>query len=207
MSKRRTRLFLFDPFGPLCVTDPDSGGGGPTPAPTPPAYAPPATQADLDRIIKDRLDRERAKFADYADLKAKAEAHDKALEDAKTEQEKAVDAARKEGEAAANQRANARLVSAEIRALAAAAGFRDPADATAHVDAASVQVGDDGQVDAASLKAALDELAKAKPYLLKETRPRPVLAQGSSGGSESGVAAGRAMFDATRKRAGTQQTA
>ena len=32
----------------------------------------PATQADLDRIVGDRLARERAKFADYDDLKVKA---------------------------------------------------------------------------------------------------------------------------------------
>lgn len=31
------------------------------------------TQADIDRIVEDRLKRERAKFADYSDLKAKAE--------------------------------------------------------------------------------------------------------------------------------------
>lgn len=32
----------------------------------------PATQADLDRIIQDRVARERSKYADYDDLKAKA---------------------------------------------------------------------------------------------------------------------------------------
>lgn len=31
------------------------------------------TQADVDRIVADRLSRERAKYADYDDLKAKAE--------------------------------------------------------------------------------------------------------------------------------------
>lgn len=35
-------------------------------------YKAPATQADLDRIVGDRLARERTKFADYDDLKAKA---------------------------------------------------------------------------------------------------------------------------------------
>lgn len=34
-----------------------------------PTWAPPATQADLDRIISDRLARERAKYSDYAELK------------------------------------------------------------------------------------------------------------------------------------------
>lgn len=33
-------------------------------------YTPPATQADLDRIIEGRLQRERAKYADYDQLKA-----------------------------------------------------------------------------------------------------------------------------------------
>lgn len=37
-------------------------------------YKAPATQADLDRIVGDRLARERAKFADYDDLKAQATA-------------------------------------------------------------------------------------------------------------------------------------
>lgn len=35
-------------------------------------YQPPASQADLDRIISERLGRERAKFADYDELTAKA---------------------------------------------------------------------------------------------------------------------------------------
>lgn len=37
------------------------------------AYTPPATQADLDRIIEGRLKREREKYADYDHLKAEAE--------------------------------------------------------------------------------------------------------------------------------------
>lgn len=36
-------------------------------------YTPPATQADLDRILEQRLSRERAKFGDYDELKTKAE--------------------------------------------------------------------------------------------------------------------------------------
>lgn len=41
-------------------------------------YTPPASQADMDRIIADRLSRERGKYADYDDLKAKAEKFDQA---------------------------------------------------------------------------------------------------------------------------------
>lgn len=36
-------------------------------------YTPPASQAELDRIIAERLSRERSKYADYEDLKAKAQ--------------------------------------------------------------------------------------------------------------------------------------
>src|SRR5690349_12903050 len=55
----------------------------PTPTPSAPA-APPATpeepekqeptftQADVDRIVRERVQRERARYADYDDLKAKA---------------------------------------------------------------------------------------------------------------------------------------
>ena len=35
-------------------------------------YTPPASQADFDRIVQTRIERERAKFADYEDLKAAA---------------------------------------------------------------------------------------------------------------------------------------
>lgn len=49
----------------------------PTPEPTPeadPSKEPEQTftQADVDRIVKERVQRERAKYADYDDLKAKA---------------------------------------------------------------------------------------------------------------------------------------
>ena len=54
------------------MTDPN-----PTPDPTSNPNPEPTTdqtftQADLDRIVSERLQRERAKFADYDDLKAKA---------------------------------------------------------------------------------------------------------------------------------------
>lgn len=56
-------------------------------------YTPPASQADLDRIIADRLSREKAKFADYGDLKKKAEQFDAAQEAAKSDLQKAQDRA------------------------------------------------------------------------------------------------------------------
>lgn len=54
-------------------------------------YQPPATQADLDRIIADRVSRERAKYSNYDELKAKADQFDKVEEAQKTEVQKLQD--------------------------------------------------------------------------------------------------------------------
>lgn len=70
------------------------------------------TQADLDQIVKDRITRERAKFADYDDLKKKAAA-------AMTEQERAVAEAKDAGRAEAIAETGGRLVKAEFKAAAA----------------------------------------------------------------------------------------
>jgi broad specificity phosphatase PhoE len=47
------------------------------------------SQTDLDRIISDRLSRERAKYGDYEDLKAKAVKYDEEQDRAKSEVTKA----------------------------------------------------------------------------------------------------------------------
>ncbi|MGI9091550.1 MAG: hypothetical protein ACR2GG_10660 [Gemmatimonadaceae bacterium] len=57
-------------------------------------WKPPASQADLDRIITDRIARERAKFADYDDAKAKAGQYDELVAATRSDTEKAVDEAR-----------------------------------------------------------------------------------------------------------------
>ncbi len=49
------------------------------------------TQAEMDAIIGDRLKRERSKYADYDELKTKAEQFDAAQEAAKSDYEKAVE--------------------------------------------------------------------------------------------------------------------
>ena len=53
----------------------------------------PATQDELNHIIEGRLARERAKFADYDAVVAKAAEFDKAQEEGKTELQKALDVA------------------------------------------------------------------------------------------------------------------
>ena len=49
------------------------------------------TQAEMDAIIGDRLKRERAKYADYDEVKAKAAKYDEAEEAGKSELQKAVE--------------------------------------------------------------------------------------------------------------------
>jgi hypothetical protein len=127
------------------------------------------TQADIDRIVADRLARERAKYSDYDDLKAKAGRLDQLEAQSKSDLDRAVEAARQEGEQAAAARLNGTVVRAEARSLAAAAKFRDPGDAVAFLDLTDIKVGDDGTVDGDAIKARLDDLAKAKPYLLATT--------------------------------------
>lgn len=67
----------------------------------------PASQEEFDRMVGARLERERAKFADYDDLKAKASKYDEADEANKTELQKALERA---------DAAEKKLTPAEIKA-------------------------------------------------------------------------------------------
>ena len=152
------------------VTPPDPGQ---TP---PPGGEPPKTftQADLDRIIKERLTREQTRFADYDDLK-KAAGELQKLKDAQlSESEKLTKriaeleqvAADREAEAEATEaEVNKKLLHAEVRVLAATLNFIDPEEAWKLADLASATFGDDGKID--GVKKPLEKLAKDKPHLLK----------------------------------------
>lgn len=110
------------------------------------------TQADLDRVVADRIAREKAKYADYGDLKRKAAA-------AMTENEKAIAEAEQRGRSAALAAAGTRLAKAEFRASAAGKvpadaldGFLEYADLKRFVD-------DDGEPDTKAIAAAIKKLA------------------------------------------------
>lgn len=168
-------------------------------------YKPPATQEELNRIIGDRLAREREKYADYAEIKKKAEAHDAKMAEAMTDAEKAADAARKEGETSALEKANGRIVRSEARAVASELKFRNPTLALAAIDLSDVKVNDDGEPDAAAIKTKLEDLAKADPYLVddgKKPAPKPDRSQGGGGGNDtaSSVAKGRDAYAARHQK-------
>lgn len=154
------------------------------PAAQPATFTPPATQEDFDRIIQDRIARERNKFADYDELKTKAAEYDQFKESSKSEQQKAIDAARAEGANEVAGKFTTRIVNAEIKATAASLGFSDPGDAIALFgDISKVEIGDDGP-DAEAIKKRLGDIAASKPYLLKaetgpKVRTRPTPKRGS----------------------------
>ena len=93
-----------------------------------------------------------------ATLKAAREA------ETKTPEENALADARREGETAATQRANERLVKSELRS-AAKGKLSNVADALVFIDVASIEVGEDGEVDQGALDAAIATLLDERPYL------------------------------------------
>jgi len=164
-------------------TDGDGGGGGDgtqagaQDGTQPAAYTPPQSQADLDRIVEARLARERQKLAgeyggDAASVKAQLDEYAKYKESQKTETEKAIDEAKQGATTEVTQRFLSKLVGSEVKALASAAGFNDPADALAVIDPASLPVKDD-EPDTEAIKKLVEKLATDKPYLLKAGKPTP----------------------------------
>lgn len=159
----------------------------PTPG-TPPVDQPspqePQTfdQAAVDKIVSERIARERGKFADYNDLKAKAAKFDEIEAQNATELEKAVKQADAAARADMSTKTNTRLVRAEVKAAASAAKFFDPADAAVLLSDKfkDVKVTEDGDVDEAAVKALVEQLAKDKPHLVKTDngRPPPLPGQG-----------------------------
>lgn len=158
------------------------GGGEGSPQGTqdgaqPSAYTPPASQADLDRIIESRLSRERQKLAgeyggDAATVKQQLADYQKHLDSQKTDHEKALEAARAEAAGETRTKFLDRLVSAEVKSAATLAGFTDPGDVLAFLKSEELVKDDDPDADA--IKKAIDKLATEKPYLLKPgTKPTP----------------------------------
>lgn len=173
---------MAQPNGEGTTTTPETGGQGtttgstnpPAGAPNTPPAAPQApqpgttfTQADLDRIVTERLNREKAKYADYDTLKQRAESWDKFVEESKPEQEKALDQARQEAEKTAYAKAagefGGKLVQAHLQA--AAAGRLPEAAVTALLAGVDVSrfLTDAGDVDTAKVTSFIDGIAPAGP--------------------------------------------
>jgi hypothetical protein len=151
-------------------------------------------QAAVDKIVADRLARERAKFADYDQVKQKAGEYDKLAEANRTEQEKAIAAAKTEAGAAARAevlgQVAGQLVAAQIRAEVAG---RVPAEQlTVLLDNLNHAgfLNADHQVDADKVKAYVAGIVPTKrpPNLDQGNR------NGSGGGGTPTVASGRDLW-------------
>lgn len=148
------------------------GAAGDPPADDPAAESTPAEQAPepgadalgdpgkkaLDAMKQKWKDAERTARETSAELaRLKAEAAGKQVEH---EAEVAAQKAKDDALAAANER----ILKAEVRA-AAAGKLSDPADALRFIDLSSIEVGEDGEVNAADIASAIDDLINTKPYL------------------------------------------
>jgi len=156
----------FQPVGTKAMEQPTPGATGETPSATTPEKA--FTQADIDRILKDRLAQQAKQFSDYDSLKAKVQKMEDA---AKSESDKLADRL-KQLESENQQLAAARrelTIRTAISDAASAAGL--PAEAAYRlVEQSRVDVNDAGVVtNAADLVKAV---AEAYPGLIRQATPR-----------------------------------
>ena len=107
---------------------------------------------------------DRAKAAEAAAAEALAKAEGK-------EKEYAAEQERRKVEMEALSKVNQRILKAEIKA-AAKGILADPTDALTFIDLSPFEVGDDGEVDAQAITAAIDNLIKSKPYLAAQGERR-----------------------------------
>lgn len=117
------------------------------------------------KLLSELVEQRKELRAERAELKKRlavleAERADAAKEPA----EAALDQARREAASEATEKANARIVRAEIRA-AAAQRVKNPALAVKLIDSSAIEVDDDGEVDGDALNSAIDALLTDYPEL------------------------------------------
>jgi hypothetical protein len=155
----------------------------------PPKGTPPAertfSQADLDRIVQERVARERQKFSDYEDLKGKAAKFDEFEQAQKTELERAQErVAKAEQDAiAAQQAAQESMFRAAVVAEGAKRNVVDPDAAVALIDRAAITFGDDGTPT--GVEGAFDSLLTQRPWLTGQRPSVPSADQGARGGANA----------------------
>jgi hypothetical protein len=172
------------------------------PEETPPegGFKAPESQEALERILGERVARERARFADYDDLKAKAARLDEVDKASKTEVQKLQDEIKERDGKLAALPGELRKQVIRFASQASKAGFIDPEDALMGIDA--------DLADNDAVKTALADLAERKPHLVRtekaktERRPKPLKGDAADDdlpppGKERAAAALR-QFSATR---------
>jgi len=166
------------------ANDPNLDAGDPGDSGAPPSgdASKTFTQEELDRIVGDRLARERSKLGDLDEIRRKAEEFDRLAEERKTELEKERDRASRETEERVRNEIEPawkkRLVRSEVRSIAAGK-LADPNDAISLLELEKFELDEDGNVDEEKVAKAIEKLLEAKPYLAANgTRRRPDLDAG-----------------------------
>lgn len=153
------------------------------------------TQAQIDEMITKRVDRERKKFADYDELKAKADEYAAELEAKRqaelTETERAQELAKQfeeEKNALTKQLEDLRKQSEQERIrneftkVASSANIEYIDDAIALADLSAVSIDEDGKV------VGMDDVVKAlvenKPFLVAKKQKQPIGTATNSGGQQ-----------------------
>lgn len=143
----------------------DNGSGEENPPADDKADPPPgepktyASQAEVNAAIEARIARERQKFKDYDDLKAKASKLDELEAANASELDKAVKAARDEARAEVVREFGQKLAAGIIKAELSQR--MKPADADALIGDLNLAkyVGEDGEVDSDAIKSLIDRVA------------------------------------------------
>lgn len=198
---------LFNPEPTPSPTDPN-----PQDPPSDPKPEKTFTQAELNALIADRLDRQAKKYADYDELKTKLTALEQAEEERKKAQMSEQDRLQAERDEALRKvsdveasvsakvtAANQRLISAEFRTLAREANV--PADRIAAAlklaDLSEANVDDEGNVS--GVKEAVEALVSANPYLVAQAQPNPIGNPAPSGEGKRDKTKEQALADMAEK--------
>lgn len=198
-----------DPIWPVMGGDgttdaPADGGGQPADDAAKPADKPAEdtakgalSQADVDRIVADRLARERAatvkKYGDLEALKAKASEHDKLVEATRSEAEKATAAAVKAAEEKVRAEFEPKLSQRELAStrleVALLKGL--PEDVAKRVVSAAKRLVGSSREE---LEADAAEFFAATGPLQPKSSLKPDLSQGGKGEVKPSVASGRDLW-------------
>lgn len=165
----------------------------------PPAFKPPQSQEDFDRMVQDRLQRERKKYEGFDEIKQKAEEFDKLQAANQSEQEKLQTALEAEKQRAAkleDDLKTTRVTNAVVE-HAEKLNLADPRAAARLVNRSDLEYDDDGTPKADSVKAALTKLVEEYP-ILKGSR----FQGGGDGGARGNGSGSTSMNDLIRQKAG-----
>lgn len=145
----------------------------------PPPADPPKTfnQEELNKIVAERIDRERKKFSDYEDLKTKASEYEKLLEEKRlaelSEKEKLEEIARKHEEEKQmlskqlqelTEKAKAEKIQNEFVKIATNNQIAYLEDAFNLADLSAVTIDEEGKIS--GMEEAIQALVESKPFLL-----------------------------------------